>query len=147
LRSTLFEKAASQRESGGEDMEKIRVEKKQLISDLKKNRSKHRAIFEQAVEGYRNLAVQQLTDHVKRIQKGKLVEVYVRLPLPEDHTRDYDRVIQMLERSLDETVFLSEADFRAYVQDDWDWKRAFLTSNATYSAVAAEALEAYPGSK
>jgi hypothetical protein len=126
-------------------MENIRVDKKQLINDLKHNLGRHRAIFDQAVEGYRKLAVRQLTDHIKRIQKGKLVEVYVRLPLPEDHTRDYERVIQMLERSLDETAPLSETDFRAYVQDDWEWKRAFLTSSATYSADAALALEAYPG--
>ena len=69
----------------------------------------------------------------------------MRLPLPENHTRDYERVIQMLERSLDETVSLSETDFRAYVQDDWDWKRAFLTSSAQYSPDAARALQADPG--
>lgn len=128
-------------------MENIRVDKKQLISDLKKNRGKHRAIFDQAVEGYKKLAVRQLTDHIKRIQKGKLVEVYVRLPLPEDHTRDYDRVIQMLEFSLDDTVPLSESDFRAYVQDDWDWKRAFLSSSAAYSVDAKRALEAHADSE
>ena len=126
-------------------MESVRVDKKALIKDLKKNLGQHRAIFEQAVEGYRKLAVQQLTGHINRIKKGELVEVYVRLPLPEDHSRDYERVIQMLERSLDETVPLSETDFRAYVQDDWDWKRAFLASTAEYSADAARALHDYPG--
>ena len=34
-------------------MENIRVDKKQLINDLKKNLGKHRAIFDQAVEGYK----------------------------------------------------------------------------------------------
>jgi hypothetical protein len=124
-------------------MENIRVEKKQLIEDLSRNRAKHRAIFDEAVVGYRKQAVEQLEAQIARIQKGSLLRVYVSLPAPEDYTRDYDRAIEMLKRSIEETAVLSEQDFQAYVQDDWSWKRQFLLSNSTYSKSAEDYLATY----
>jgi hypothetical protein len=59
---------------------------------------------------------------------------------PEDHTRDYDRVIAMLERHQGEAIDLLEDDFAMYVQDDWAWKAQFLASNSGYSGKAAEAV-------
>jgi hypothetical protein len=119
------------------DMESIRVNKAELITTMKANRAEHRKIVDEAIEGYREQALALLEKHITQIKDGKVARVYVVLPEIEDHTKDYDRVIGMLEMSLDTEVELDEHDYSQYIMDDWAWKRQFLTSNSSYSASAA----------
>jgi len=121
-------------------MKNILVTKTHLLEKLKENRAAHRGIFEEAVEGYRSEAVKQLEAHIERIKSGKMPTVFVRLEAPEDHTDEYDVVIGMLEMDLDDRVELTQADYRAYVMDDWNWKNQFLTSNSLYSGTARASL-------
>ncbi len=125
-------------------MKSITVKKATLLERVQVNRDKHRAIFEEAVVGYRKQAVGMLEQHITRIRQGKVVAVQVYLPTPEDHTRDYDRVLAMLNMAEGTTVEVTEQEFSQYVMDDWAWKRQFLASNSTYSVTAAAALEDTP---
>ncbi len=118
-------------------MREITVKKSDLLEKIKKNKDTHRAIFEEAVEGYRAQAIGLLEDHIAAIKAGKVQRVHISLPQPEDHTNDYDRVLAMLDMELADEITLDEDDFAAYVMDDWVWKRQFLTGNAMYSATAA----------
>src|SRR5882672_9749970 len=80
-----------------------KVDKKTLLGILHKNRATHREIFEEAVEGYRKMAVNTLEEHITRIKSKKGVsQVYVHLTQPMDRTRDYDHIIGLLEMSVDE---------------------------------------------
>lgn len=121
-------------------MEKVTVKKSVLLEKLQANRADHRGIFEEALDGYRDAALEILEGHIERVRQGKVEQIFVSLPMPEDHTKDYDRAIGMIEMSVDEEITLSEADFASYVQDDWRWKQQFLASNSTYSLSAAAAL-------
>jgi hypothetical protein len=38
----------------------------------------------------------------------------------------------MMEWSQDDTVALTQSQFKQYVQDDWGWKDQWLTSNTAY---------------
>ena len=122
-------------------MEFVTVEVTELRTKINENRTKHRAIFEEAVEGYRQKAVELLEQHITEIKAGKVVRVQVSLPTPEDHTRVYDRVLAMLDMHQQPQIEISEQDFASYVLDDWHWKRAFLTANAMYSATAMASLD------
>jgi hypothetical protein len=51
---------------------------------------------------------------------------------PKDQTKDYDRIIGMLEADTEPTITLDEADYRRYVQDEWDWTSQWKTTNAAY---------------
>lgn len=117
------------------------IEKSELLAILKANRDAHQGIFQEAVRGYRDHALRVLEEHITRIKSGSRERVYVSLPEPEEHTREYDRAIRMVELHTGDTVTLSEADCASYVMDDWAWKRQFLTSNSTYSASAASLME------
>jgi hypothetical protein len=118
----------------------LSIPRQKLLDVLVANRMQHRLIFEEALEGYREEAVRQLQDHIDRIRDGNLIRVMVSLPMPEDHTDDYDRVIGLIDMSEDAKVVLSDDEYASYVQDDWSWKRAFLTSNAYYSSTAKSEL-------
>ena len=119
-------------------MKEIRVKKAELLEILKTNRDKHRAIFEEAIQGFRVAAIAALETEIFRIKQNKLERVSLSVPAPSDHTRDYDRIIQMLEMDMDDEVILGEQAFQYYVQDDWDWKRDFLCANSSYSAAATK---------
>ena len=122
-------------------MEKIKVNKTELLSILESNRSKHRQIFEEACDGYQKAVIKELEAQLKRAKEGIRRSMFINISAPVDQTKEYDRAIAMLKMSVEQEVFLSEQDFRCYVLDDWDWKQKFLTSSRDYSARAASLLD------
>jgi hypothetical protein len=113
-----------------------------VLGKVKENREKHRAIFLEAVEGYRTKAIAFFEKQIETIKAGKKIQEVLRMPLPEDHTKDYDRAIQMLQNTVDEEIELDGREFGCYVMDDWEWTQSFYTSNTRYSTTAeAEAAQ------
>lgn len=121
-------------------MNPIKVRTSDLKEKVEENRKAHRAIFDEAVEGYLSKSLELLEAHIEQIKSGKMVRIQVSLAYPEDHTVDYDRVLAMLEMSLEDEIEIDETTFASYVMDDWQWKRQFLTSNSAYSRTAMAAL-------
>jgi hypothetical protein len=121
-------------------MENQTVDKAKLLAILKANRGRHKAVFDEAVAGYKAHATKLLKEHVLRVQRGSNVRVHIVLTQPVNQTRSYDRVIGMLEMAIANEVELSEEDYQQYIMDDWLWKEEFLTSNAQYSSTASAML-------
>lgn len=118
----------------------VRIEKTTLLETLNKNRAAHRAIFEEAVEGYRTQALALLDRHIADIKANKLIRVHVVIPAPVDQTKEYDRVIEMVKMNTFEHMDLDEHEFAQFVMDNWEWKHNFLLSNSTYSRTAMAAI-------
>lgn len=123
-------------------MKAMKVDKAELLNILQKNRDKHRAIFEEALEGYKKEVIALLEKKLATVKRGKIVSHIIRLETPRDQTKDYDRVIGMLNMSTETEVELTEQDYSQYVLDDWTWKNQFLHSNSFYSKTAADIIEA-----
>lgn len=121
-------------------MEDVTVDKAALLEALQENRANHKAIFDEAMDGYAKEAEAQLQRHLDEVRAGKVKVISVHLPMPEEHTKDYDRAIKMVEMSVSNQITLTENDFAMYVMDDWAWKRQFLASNSTYSGTARASL-------
>lgn len=120
-------------------MEKITVKKTDLMAKLTANRERHRKIFLEALEGYRQELLSLLEAHIDHLKSDKIPpHVVITLERPEDHTRDYDRVIAMLQMDVHPEVLLSEADFAQFAQDDWRWKRAWGIANSGYVSGATQ---------
>lgn len=114
-------------------MEDVTIDKAELIARLRANRETHRGIFLEALEGYRASLLEILENHVKLLENGKLPKTqHIRIDPPADYTRDYDRVISMLEMDKGTDFTLSETDFAQYVLDDWAWKRQWSIENSGY---------------
>jgi hypothetical protein len=114
---------------------RITVSKQELLRVMKENRSKHRTVFLAALEGYRQEARRVLENELKRIADARRPhEIRILLAVPEDHTRDYDRVIGMLEMDTGDTFALDERTYAEYVTDDWGWKRAWASTASIYAA-------------
>jgi hypothetical protein len=117
-------------------MDKIVVNKADLLKVVTENREQHRAIFEEALVGFRAKVVERLDEMIARAKANKKIEMYIGLVQPEDHTKDYDLVIGMLGMDVGDTVELSAREYAQYVTDDWGWRERFLTTNAYYSGTA-----------
>lgn len=115
-------------------MKDIHVDKNELLAILRENRANHRETFEKAQVVFRERLIEELDRKLEDARAGRRVDVHVRLPVPEDHTGDYDRVIRMLELEVDTTVMLSEQDMNQYVQDQWGWNASFAANTTSYLA-------------
>ncbi len=121
-------------------MEEITVKKSRLIEIITKNRTEHRAIFDEACVGYAKMMEQELETRLKEIRSGKKIVRITAMAVPEDHTGDYDRVLKMLDLAEETEIVLQERDVAMYIMDDWQWKQNFLISNSHYSVAAMRAL-------
>ncbi len=114
-------------------LEKVRLDRQRLLETIKENRDNHRRLFEEAMEGYRKKSIQLLEEHIQRIKDNAPEQVFINLPMPEDHTDDYETVIAMLEWTEDAYVLLTQQEFKRYVLDEWGWQQDFAESYALYT--------------
>jgi hypothetical protein len=115
-------------------MNQVKVKKDELLKILRKNRAEHRDIFLKAQEKYREVAIKELDAQLKAARSGKpfVLAKIVRLVQPQDYTAQYDRAIQMLEMSVDDTIIITASEFANFVQDIWNWSRDWAVSNSSY---------------
>lgn len=111
----------------------IRVRKSELLDRLQDNRDAHRELFLKAQEGYKVKAIEELEAALARARTNGAEKVFVMLPFPEDHTKDYDHIIAMVQMSVDDLFELNQHDFARYVLDDWEWKAGFTQSVMAYT--------------
>lgn len=113
-------------------MDKITVEKVELLKILRLNRASHTAKFARAQEVYKERVIQELEESLVRAKHGDRVDHFIRLPIPENHTNDYSRVIQMLEMHKLDNIELTKSEFQCYVQDEWGWLKSFDANTTSY---------------
>lgn len=113
-------------------MEKVRVTRSDLLKVVTENREKHKAEFEAAWIGYKQTCIEILEQNLAAFKVGKAQHILFNEVPPQDHTRDYDRILRMLNMSIDATIELDEEHFQQYVMDDWNWKQHWQMSNTKY---------------
>jgi hypothetical protein len=114
------------------DINPVKVKKDELLEILRANRDEHGERYQKARRGYRKAVEAELRIMLSKVMDGEVVGVALANIPPEDHTGDYDDVIDMLGMDTDDTVILSQAQFRCYVKDNWGWKQQWITSNSEY---------------
>lgn len=115
-------------------MNSITVRKDRLIETLIQNRDEHRAIFEKAQEVYRERMIEELDRALADARAGRKIARQFHLPVPEDHTEDFDTAIQMMEWETGDTIELEQHDFQCYVQNQWRWRASFAGNTEAYLA-------------
>jgi hypothetical protein len=110
----------------------VTVKKSDLLEKMKANLSKHRAMFLEAQEGYRDAVIKELDAMLKEACDGKTIRRLVELEEPQDHSDEYETNIAMLEWSVSDTLSISQLQFKNFVLDKWGWSEQFITSNAAY---------------
>ncbi len=117
-------------------MNAVKVKRQDLLTKVRANREAHRSLFLKAQEGYRKLVIEELDKMLADARAGRRISRSINLAEPTDHTSDYERVIMMLEMSVDDTVVLSAGEFDQYVRDVWSWSYQTTSMLKSYAAGA-----------
>lgn len=120
----------------GQNDLKIKVNKKDLLESLHRNRDKHATDYAKAKKGFVKLLEKELRNKLHDLQEGKKVELSFENEKPKSYLKDYDDVIGMLELSVDNELTLNHQQYKQYVQNEWDWTRNWSTSNVAYLSAA-----------
>lgn len=113
-------------------MRKVTVKQNELLVIIRENRDTHKADYEDAYAGYLETCKELLEELLEDFNEGERDTVqWTEFP-PQSQVKDYDRVIRMLELSVDSEIELSADEFANFVQDDWAWKDQWTLSNSAY---------------
>jgi hypothetical protein len=121
----------------------VTVRRVEVLAALRLNRADHEETYNEAVIGYRKRTEQVVANALDAIRSGRQYNVFINLSEPSNQLKTFDRVIRMMEMSVDEAIDLTEAQFLSYVMNEWDWMRSFASSNAMYSAKALAMTQAF----
>ncbi len=115
-----------------------RVRLRRLVARLRANRDAHQAIYGEAIVEYRRQATAWCYEMVNALAAAQEPRyLSCNLPVPELHVADYDRAIRMLEMDERTQVSLSEEAYARLVDDDWQWREAFIGSTIPYTGKGA----------
>lgn len=127
----------------GWEMRKVKVNKDELLVALKENREKHIREYQESVDGYKDMAIEEinramnrLKQRVEELRAGEVMRLHAvgfDLEVPKNHQKDYDQVIKMVEMSVENELELSSDEFACYVMDDWEWKPDFERTSMSYN--------------
>jgi len=115
-------------------MQEITVEKAALIAKLQTNRDEHRSMFIKAQERYRDAMIVELDRALTEARAGDPIRRAFTLPVPEDHTEEFNTAIEMLQWETGDEVVLGHRDFQRYVQNRWEWAASFAANTQAYLA-------------
>lgn len=114
----------------------LTFEKSTIIERLGVNRTKHLERFEKAWSSYTKKQIETLEKTIEELRNLKPgnagLQDRILLPVPDDHTEDYDLAIEMLNLATNAEVTMSAQQYERFMLDRWDWKHQFETTNAFY---------------
>lgn len=113
-------------------MDKINVNKKQLLEVLNKNKAQHEDDYKEAVEGYLRKAEEEVAKMWNRIKQGKLPKQSIKAVRPVEYLKEYDRAIAMLEMHSNTHIDLGAKAYMQFVEDEWNWKAHFVSNTLSY---------------
>lgn len=127
-------------------MREVKVNRNELLVKVTANRAKHINEYEEAVAGYKEAAkesvrkaMERLQQRIEELEEGEVIvlqAVHFNLAVPQNHSKDYDQVIEMLKMSVDDQLTIKADEFACYVMDDWAWKEEFQNVSMMYGAKA-----------
>ena len=113
-------------------MRTVRINKGELIEALTANRKTHKLEYEVSIRGWKEECIGKLEQLLQHIKDGALPDASIHIPQPDDHTKDYDLALKMLNMSVDNVVELTSEQFNQFINDDWEWKARWSASNMKY---------------
>ena len=125
-------------------MKTVKIQKLVLKNILETNKKDHRSIFLEAQEKYREKVIAALDKQLSLARSGEKFDLHALFHehiAPQDYTKEYNKVLRMLELSVDDVIELTSAEFENFVQDKWNWTSAWSASNSSY--VGADKLSKY----
>ena len=118
-------------------MESITVKTDDLLVKLQENKNLHVTEYKNLTALYRKSLIEKFNDTLELLDTENVdvydIELHFGLPIPQDHSNDYDNAIAMLEMTTQEEIQLSESDFMKFVRNQWNWSHGTFEISKFYS--------------
>lgn len=140
-------------------MRNTTINKNVLLAKLRENREKHIREYNELYEKYKEMAIEALNQAKKEalrtinaalslMEKSSSKEpagldianlggFFQYIFKPENHEKDYDMAIAMIEVEVHEVIVLPADQFQCFYMDDWSWRGQFERVKATAAAFPA----------
>ena len=118
-------------------MNAIKMKRLELLDIVRANKDKHVTDYNESVTDYKALTIKVAQFNLKLSKTGDLEQFkrFKSMPsAPNSYEDSYKRAIRMLELSVEDVIEVEEDVFNQLVLDEWQWKRGFITTSATYKA-------------
>lgn len=116
-------------------MDNITVNKATLINILKTNLEQHKADYKEALITYRAAVVVKARELAELADTDKEFNTNLNLTAPQDYSKEYTRLIGMLEMDIGTEVELDAHEYQQYIQDEWNWKYGASMLNSSYKTL------------
>lgn len=113
-------------------MDSLKYKRDVVLAKLQENREKHRLAYEDAMEGFKEAVVTELSEALELAKAGKEYRLVLKQTKPAEYLKNYDRAIAMFSMSSQDEVELTENEFTQYVMDNWNWSMSFTDTARTY---------------
>jgi len=114
-------------------MKNVTLAKAELIAVITSNQLTHNQEYAEMMQAFK---VEVATETKAMIEfnasreKDFRTSIDVREPM--SHNDEYDRILSMLNMSVDDNITLSQEEYRQYVLDEWSWAGMFAMSKTRY---------------
>ena len=119
-------------------MNSVKMDRKELLSIVKDNATKHLKEYNEATEDYKVAVVKLAKANLKLANSGDLEQIKKIKSVPQhpsNYSDNYSRAIRMLELSVEDTIEVEEHIFSQLVLDEWGWKQNFVAQSALYKSI------------
>ena len=114
-------------------MESILVNKEDLIKTLEHNLEMHIETFEEIRKKFLEHVIERAEEDISLAKQDKFPKIRHNLPVPENHSKDYNRAINMLKMDVRNEVNLTEEQYAQFIDNDWAWQRSFTSTTEFYT--------------
>ena len=115
----------------------LKVPAEKLLKKLKENRQMHEENYQKALVEFKEKAITALKRRACLLEGDRAVLIpkifQFDLPIPVNYVSAYDEVVEKLEFSEQKEVEVSGEQYRAWVNDEWDWSHSFASSTMWYN--------------
>jgi fibronectin type 3 domain-containing protein len=119
-------------------MNSVKMDRKELLSIVKDNATKHLKEYNEATEDYKVAVVKLAKANLKLANSGDLEQIKKIKSVPHhpiNYSDNYARATRMLELSVEDTIEVEEHIFSQLVLDEWSWKQSFAAAGALYKSI------------
>jgi hypothetical protein len=118
----------------GRLMNSVKVKKSELLTTLKLNLKHHQIDVEEALILRHTETREYFESKLDSLTKNPDYQIKERItfPIPEDNSKEYEKVIRMVEMTQDDIIELDESQFDMLVMDNWGFKNTLIQTSAFY---------------
>lgn len=115
-------------------MQTVKIKRNELYNAVTKNLTQHKKDLHLAKKERRQKIVDRMNIEIAKILEDGDYQPPTNVSIVQvpDHSGDYQRVIRMVDMSVEDVIELTAREFDQYIMDNWNWKDIFNETIMSY---------------